>query len=523
MPTTDLDDYLADVDPATWTWAAYVLRYTVAQLSEQKVRRKLCRLDPLLFAVIYLRHHLASEETDEQISISQFHVDLCRAARQWTRRDLTPAQVRDAWVAPRGSGKSTWAFLILPLWALAFRHRQYIAAYANTATQAEQHLASLKRELDTNEALRDDFPKLCRAQRRPNGTTVADRQDIYIAESGVAFTARGIDSSTLGAKIGKKRPDKILFDDIEPDESNYTAKEKEKRLKTVRNAVFPMNLNAVVWFTGTTTMDGSLMHDLVRQATDPDSPEWPREENIRVHYYHAIVELPDGGRASLWPQRWSIEYLISIEGTDSFNLNMANQPTGNGGWWKPEDLRYDHRPAYARTVMVIDGAVTVKASSDETGIAIVGLALQERRLFVREAIGIRLTGEPRRAKIIDLIVEYDVDYVMVEANQGGDLWFMELHHLPVKMATFTQHEPKPVRIKRALAAYQRRGGRVAHEKPMPQLERQMKAYPNILHEDVLDACAAALEHLVAIIFQSAAARRDKALVHQFSYRQKAGV
>lgn len=519
MAQTDtLDDYLTDIDPATWTWAAYVLRYTSEQLRAQKVRRALCRLDPLLFAVIYLRHHLCSEETRGEISISQFHIDLCRSARQWTRRDIGPAEVRDAWVAPRGSGKSTWAFLILPLWALAYRHRKYIAAYANTATQAEGHLRSLKHELDNNQALREDFPKLCRAKRRPNGVVVADRQDIYIAESGVAFTAKGIDTSTLGAKIGSQRPDEIILDDIEPDASNYSEGEKTKRLATVRNALMPMNLNAVLWFVGTTTMDGSIIHDLVRQATDPEPPEWPGEENITVHYYHAIIDLPDGTRASLWPARWSIEYLISIEDTDSFRLNMANQPVGNGGWWQPGDIRYDQRPAYARVVMVIDGAVTAKKTSDETGVAIVGLDLTDRRLYVREAIGLRLTGEPRRARIIDLIVEHDVDYVLVEANQGGDLWYTELNNLPVKMRTFTQKEPKPVRIKRALAAYQRRGGRVAHEKPLPQLERQQKAYPNVLHEDVLDATAAAIEHLAAIIMRSADARRDKALVHQFSYR-----
>lgn len=521
MTTAEVvDDYLADVDPATWTWAGYVLRYSVEQLRAQKVRRQLCRLDPLLFAVLYLRHHLSSEETHDQISISPFHIDLCRAARQWTRRDIAEAAVRDAWIAPRGSGKSTWAFLILPLWALAYRHRKFIAAYANSAGQAEGHLRSLKDELDNNEQLREDFPKLCRAKRRPNGMVVADRQDIYIAESGVAFTAKGIDSSTLGAKIGRQRPDAIVLDDIEPEASNYSLGEKEKRLASVRNALMPMNLNAVLWFVGTTVMEGSIIHDIVRQVTEKEeeTPDWPREENIAVHYYHAIIDLPDGRRASLWPQRWTIEFLISIEGTDSFSLNFANQPTGNGGWWQPGDIRYDARPGYARVVMVIDGAVTAKASSDQTGVSIVGLELAERRLFVREAIGLRLTGEKRRARIIELIVDFDVDYVLVEANQGGDLWYTELNNLPVRMTTFTQKEPKPVRIKRLLAAYQRRGGRVAHEKPLPQLEKQQKAYPNILHEDVLDATAAAVEHLAAIIMQSKAARQDKALVHQFSYR-----
>lgn len=516
-----VDDYLADVDPETWTWAAYVLRYSVEQLRAQKVRRQLCRLDPLLFAVIYLRHHLSSEETHDQISISPFHIDLCRSARQWTRRDIAEAAVRDAWIAPRGSGKSTWAFLILPLWALAYRHRKYIAAYANSASQAEGHLRSLKDELDNNDQLREDFPKLCRAKRRPNGMPVADRQDIYIAESGVAFTAKGIDSSTLGAKIGKQRPDAIILDDIEPEASNYSLGEKEKRLATVRNALMPMNLNAVLWFVGTTVMEGSIIHDIVRQVTEPDEelPQWPREENVAVHYYHAIIELEDGNRASLWPQRWTLEFLISIEGTDSFSLNFANQPTGNGGWWQPGDIKYGRLEGYDRIAMFVDGAVTAKATSDETGITIMGLSLAQKRIYILEAIGIRLTGEPRRLRLLELCEIYDVDYIMCEANQGGDLWHMELHHMPVKVVTFTQKEPKSVRIRRFLALYQRQGGRVLHAKPLPPLEKQQKAYPNLLHEDVLDSAAAGGEHMVGLLFATGpAGKRNRSSVQQYSYR-----
>src|SRR5581483_11485399 len=125
-------------------------------------------------------------------------------------------------------------------------------------------------------------------------------------------------SSTLGAKVGNRRPDLILFDDIEPDESNYSLGQKEKRQKTIVNAVLPMNLNAVVVIAGTTVMQGSIIHDIVRQGQDADAPEWPREENIRVRYYPAILTAPDGTERSLWPQRWSLAFLVGIRHTPSF-------------------------------------------------------------------------------------------------------------------------------------------------------------------------------------------------------------
>src|SRR5690606_37829450 len=134
------------------------------------------------------------------------------------------------------------------------------------------------------------FPALCSPSRRPSGGSVADTQTLYIAASGAVFQAKGIDSSTLGAKVGNQRPDVLLFDDIEPDASNYSAYQKEKRLDTILNAVFPMSLNAVVLFAGTTTMHGSVIHDLVRQVTEPgEAPDWVRDERIRTRYYPAIV------------------------------------------------------------------------------------------------------------------------------------------------------------------------------------------------------------------------------------------
>ena len=508
---------LEQPSPTEFDLDAYLASFDLQQLGEPECRRVLTAVDPLLFCLLYLPHHLASKETHDEISFSSFHLDLCTWAETWSLAHHGEAEERTGWVAPRGSGKSTWGFLGLPMWALAHRHRSYVAAYADSGYQAQQHLMSFKLELATNQRLREDYPDLCAPAMR-GGATVADRQDMYIARSGAAFTAKGIDSSTLGAKIGKQRPDLILFDDIEPDEANYSQYQKEQRLKSVLQAVLPMNLNAIVMFLGTTTMQGSIIHDIVRQATDPEPPDWPREEKIRVHYYPAILACPDGAERSLWPQRWSLEFLQSIRHTASYKLNFENQPVSQGGWWQPGDIRYDKRPKYDRVVMVVDGAVTAKPTSDETGIAIVGLSLRERKLFVREAIGIRLTGEPRRRRIIDLIVANDVDYVLAEANQGGDMWHTELHDLPVKLSTFTQKEPKPLRLRRLLSVYQRAGGAIAHEKVLPQLEAQLRGYPNVLHEDIADAEAAAVEHLVAMIFSSAANRRDQALVHQFSYR-----
>ena len=507
----DLDEYLADLD--------------LEQLAIAECRRELTKYDPMLFALLYLAHHLAAPETGSVISFSRFHLDLCEWALTMCWHDHKEAAERSAWVAPRGSGKSTWGFMILPIWALAHGHRSYIAAFADSGTQAQQHLMSFKLELSTNALLQEDFPDLVAPAMR-NGMTVADRQDMYIARSRAAFTAKGIDSSSLGAKIENRRPDWIIFDDIEPDEGNYSEYQKEQRLKTILQAVLPMNLNAVVSFLGTTTMKGSIIHDIVRPAygvPDEQAPTWPADENIVVHYYNAIITRADGTEDSLWPERWSIVYLSSIRNTPSFKLNMENQPVSQGGWWQRGNIKYGHLDgAYDRVTMFLDGAVTAKPGSDETGITIVGLSLAQRRIYILESIGVRLTGEARRLRVLELIEAFDVDNVMCEANQGGDLWLGELHHMPVKVSTFTQHEPKHVRIRRLLMLYQRAGAPLVHAKQLPALEGQEESYPKLVHDDVIDSASAGAEHMLALIGIHLATKknrgRGRSSVSQHSYR-----
>ncbi len=500
----DVDDYLDQFDPA--------------ELARPEQRRILTEYDPVLFALLYLRHHLAAKETRNQVSMSTFHLDLCDWADTLTRDGHAEAEERSAWVAPRGSGKSTWGFMILPVWALAHRHRTYIAAFADSGPQAEQHLMSFKLELATNQLLRQDFPDLVAPLMRA-GVTVADRHNMYIARSKVAFTAKGIDASSLGAKIENRRPDWILFDDIEPDEGNYSPYQKEQRLKSILQAVLPMNVNAVVTFLGTTVMKGSIIHDIVRQEYEADAPAWVREENITVHYYDAILTSDDGTERSLWPERWPLAYLKSIRHTAAYKLNFENKPVSVGAWWKTGDVKYGRLAGYDRVALFLDGAVTAKPDSDETGITIAGLSLAQKRIYLRESVGIRLTGEPRRLRVLEFVEAFDVDYIMCEANQGGDLWLTELHHMPVRVVTFTQKEPKQVRIRRLLMLYQRAGAPIVHEKPLAQLEAQQSAYPKLLHDDVIDSAAAAAEHMLALISAAGpAAKRNRASVQQFPYR-----
>jgi hypothetical protein len=494
--------YLEDIDPAGFDHLDYLAQLTagldrVLVFTTPAGRRALTRNDPLAFALVYLRGHMASPETDGQVTVSEFHLAVCRAALGWRDRTHAPRAARDAWVAPRGVGKSTWGFLILPLWALAHGWRTFVIAFADSGPQATQHLASLKHELDVNDLLRRDYPELCRPQiRERTGASVADRQEVYIAASGAAFMAKGIDGSTLGAKIENRRPDLILFDDIEPDESNYSEYQKRKRLSTILDAVLPMNLYAVVWFLGTTVMPDSIIHDLVRQVTDTEPPEWPRTERIRVHYFPAIVTADDGTERSIWPGMWALDFLQSMRGTQSFSKNFENDPMGYDGiYWTQSDFRYGLVDAATRTGLWVDPATTSKERSDFTGMAVVSFSPSEKKCVILDAVGVRLPAKGLRARIIQFLEEYpDIQAVFVEVNQGGDLWKDAFHDLPVKVILHTVSESKEVRFARGLNYWQR--GRVLHSRRLHVLERQAVVFPNGVNDDVIDAGNAGVLHFL---------------------------
>ncbi len=456
-----------------------------------RYRRAVTRYEPLLFALTYFPGHLKSAETGNVISLSQFHLDLCEHAKQWCRADIGPAEIREAWVAPRGSGKSTWIFVILALWALAHRHRKYISAFADSASQAEQHLTSVKAELDGNALLRMDYPGLCEPETRPTGVKVADHRSMYVAKTGVVFTAKGIDSSVLGAKVRSQRPDLLLFDDIEPDASNYSPYQKDKRLATILNAILPMNDRAVVQFVGTVTMPGSVIHDLVKTVQHPDQPaaQWVTDEKVRTYSYPALVIDPEtGAQRSSWPQRWSLAYLQGIAHTRSFRLNLQNDPmAADGAFWSDTDFTYGELDNLTGQVLSIDPAVTTNEKSDFTALAVVACSKPQRKCVVRAAWAVKIApGAPLKDRVLQILAMYpDTVGILVESNQGGQAWENILADVPVPVRLIHNKVNKGVRAARLLNHYQH--GRVQHERPLPDVEAQMIAFPKAPNDDLIDA------------------------------------
>jgi len=532
-----IDPYDPRADSRTFNLKGWLATIKVELLATPKGRRALTYANPLLFAVVYLRHHLESEETGG-ISLADCHFEWFRLAREWVVIDPGLRGWRHSFASPRNSGKSTVWYTLVPVWAAAHGHIRFIATFANGAHQAEMHLQTFRTEAAHNDRLREDYPKLCTAVRKPTGRTVADNEGQFQSQNGFVWVARGIDVASLGMKVGKRRPDVLVLDDIEKDEARYSPGEVEKRKGTIIDAIFPLNERAKVVIVGTVTRPGSINHQLVKVATgeiERDSEEgenlaWIWDEKITPHYHPPIIDEPDGTRRSCWPEKWPLEYLESIEKTRNYQKNFKNNPrAGSGMYWSDEDIRYWTPPNITAEYLFVDPPVTHGVRSDKCGLSVLAYApgtgklptaaqkallgddwadtltreeAEEqgaRRLpvvCVMHVEEVQLTGAPLAARMMRILEQRPrIRGVFVETNQGGELWNKIFEDLPVPVRTFHSSIPKEVRISRSLDYYQK--FRVSHARPFAVLEDAQTAYPKIEYDDLLDANSTGTLYLLA--------------------------
>lgn len=143
----------------------------------QKKRIDRASDDLEFFGRTYFPHYI-------EAPCSEFHKYICERYPAMINRSIeTGIGDKEADAAPRGNAKSTWVDLVLALWCTAFKYRRFILIVSDTASQAEDFIQFLKAELEVNERLAQDFPKLV-------GQGPIWRADTIITKTGIKI--RGV-------------------------------------------------------------------------------------------------------------------------------------------------------------------------------------------------------------------------------------------------------------------------------------------------------------------------------------------
>lgn len=257
---------------------------------------------------------------------------------------------------PRGSGKSTISE-VGAIWSLLCGHRKFVMLIGATETASKEQLENIKSELQFNELLLADFPevlypiaKLDGISKRCLGQTCCGKQTSIIWSSsevvlptvegskvsGATLRVAGITGRIRGTKKttadGKSiRPDYVLLDDVQTEESSKSAMQCAERLKLISGAVLGLagvktKISAVM--ACTVISKGDLADVLL------DRKQFPEWNGIRVR----MLETEPENKA-LWEKYEDVmgdslrETGTIAKATDFYRENQSAMDLGAKVYW----------------------------------------------------------------------------------------------------------------------------------------------------------------------------------------------
>ncbi len=329
--------------------------------------------------------------------------------------ELLERESRAVIAAPRGHAKSSLITLAYALYRAAYGLSRYIIVVSDSGPQATDHVGNIYKELLENERLIRDFPHLAlpgfehyRSQKVKR--TTSD----FITVGDVRVTGKGAGMALRGMRHGSRRPDLLILDDTENDESVRTADQREKLrswfLKSASNLFGASDGQLIV--VGTVLHKDSLLAWLL-------SGEGPKSYVKRL--YRALN--PDG--TTLWPDAWTAEKLEAKRleiGSRAFSSEFMNEPVDEGSTlWKQAWLAANRRtvhPQLTRMAVALDPSAS--GTGDTCGIVAGGVGadghgytLEDNTLQASPAVWARVA--------LDTYHRLGADVIIAEKNQGGEM------------------------------------------------------------------------------------------------------
>lgn len=263
--------------------------------------------------------------------------------------------LREAWIAPRGFAKST-AVTILVFWLAAYKLRDFVVWTSETASQVEELVATIIDIIEGGGHLVNDFPHILPARDGRNNYVKWTDRDIVL-DSGFRLSARGAGKSTRGLRRGNKRPDLIICDDSEGENTvGDTSYPKVRRWLTRVLAPALSPGGDILWVN--TLIDWTSVTGAMIRADEDWTQNWnirhlqaewlETTEGVRVDVstmtYHDPADKEIHGRPFegnkddlvhklLWPEYWPQERLDAFKaenGVLAYSYEMLNKPRSEG-------------------------------------------------------------------------------------------------------------------------------------------------------------------------------------------------
>lgn len=317
--------------------------------------------------------------SDEQLELyNTFKSDLCKFAKMFFPHlmeyetaefqeqmysDLQNTE-RLAQAAPRGFTKSTLGGVIFPIWCATLMVRKDICIISASETLATEFLRKVRVELTTNQLILQVFGD----QQSEKWT-----ENHIILKNGVNIRAKG-----AGGQIRGFRPDCIILDDIETDESVESEEQRKKLkewlLKACLNTLLPG---------GQLVLQGTLIHPL---SVLSDFVDVPREGWTRRKYKAYVDGIEKEGH-ELWAvarPHWWLQQRKAEIGSWAFAAEFMNDPKLDDSVpIKEHQIRYwTELPLQYSTSIAIDPAYSEDDRADYKVAVVVACDQQMNRYLI---------------------------------------------------------------------------------------------------------------------------------------------
>lgn len=256
--------------------------------------------------------------------------------------------VRDLFIAPRGSSKSTHLSLGFALYCIVLKKTRYCLEVCDVYAQAALLIEAIKAELTTNPRLQHDFPDACGQGRVWREGEIVTRQNVRVEGLGALQKLRG-------RRHGPYRPDLMFFDDIENDEAVRSPEQRQKLENWIYRAALkvgpPDGSMHVIWVGTVLHFDAVLVRAAKKQLWRvtkfqaimnwPDRTDlWEEFEEIYLNegeaaakaFYAARKVEMDAGAVVNWPALQPLLWLMLERASshDAFATEYQNQPISEG-------------------------------------------------------------------------------------------------------------------------------------------------------------------------------------------------
>ncbi len=276
-------------------------------------------------------------------------------------------------IMPRGYSKTTVVNAAV-LFKILFRERKFILYVSETGPHAERQLGNVRAELESNEKVLATFGEVRPAR---NDRAKWSNEELETT-TGVVVVARGRGGQVRGLNHMGNRPDEIIVDDLEDEESVSTEGQRDKCLTWFLGAllkVLPRGNRSA-----SCTILGTLLH---REAL---------LEKLKIDGRFTVVQFGALTRKGkpLWEFHMDAKALELERQAHARNGKLAvfyrellsELRSDESAKFKAEFLEgivepINHEDCIARAI-VIDPAISEKLTADSTAIAVVGMTAKGR-------------------------------------------------------------------------------------------------------------------------------------------------